>query len=125
MGPSPEEPREEEAGSPRGSQGGGGRLGGQHAALGRAGGGPGGPREGGLGPWPSTSSHPAAPPGRGAQSRTGVAPGSSRSPLPAEQVNNATARVMTNKKTANPYTNGKGPGPGRLGPAGRDAGPGG
>lgn len=24
------------------------------------------------------------------------------------QVNNATARVMTNKKTANPYTNGKG-----------------
>lgn len=25
------------------------------------------------------------------------------------QVNNATARVMTNKKTANPYTNGKGP----------------
>lgn len=31
------------------------------------------------------------------------------------QVNNATARVMTNKKTANPYTNGKGPRtPGRL-----------
>lgn len=24
-----------------------------------------------------------------------------------EQVNNATARVMTNKKVANPYTNGK------------------
>lgn len=35
------------------------------------------------------------------------------SPCPASlsgQVNNATARVMTNKKTANPYTNGKGPG---------------
>lgn len=34
---------------------------------------------------------------------------SSPSPLLSGQVNNATARVMTNKKTANPYTNGKGP----------------
>lgn len=42
-------------------------------------------------------------------------------PLPLSgQVNNATARVMTNKKTANPYTNGKGP---RT--PGRNGGPGG
>ena len=51
------------------------------------------------------------------------------------QVNNATARVMTNKKTANPYTNGKGAqdpweaagvpvgtgGPGHWRPASQDA----
>lgn len=55
--------------------------------------------------------------------RGGVASGSSRRlivPLPlfpslSGQVNNATARVMTNKKTGNPYTNGKGLGtPTRL-----------
>lgn len=61
-------------------------------------------------------------PGREA-GRGGVAGGSSRRlivPLPlfpslSGQVNNATARVMTNKKTGNPYTNGKGLGtPTRL-----------
>lgn len=50
-----------------------------------------------------------------------VAPKEANSPLTlciplSGQVNNATARVMTNKKTANPYTNGKGPGtPGAAG----------
>lgn len=45
------------------------------------------------------------------------------SSLLSGQVNNATARVMTNKKTANPYTNGKGPrASGRLqGPTSPDA----
>ncbi|XP_064439436.1 RNA binding protein fox-1 homolog 3 isoform X1 [Mirounga angustirostris] len=40
------------------------------------------------------------------------------------KVNNATARVMTNKKTANPYTNGKAP-RGGHGVVGLDTGPGG
>ena len=58
-------------------------------------------------------------PGAKGAGRGGVAGGSSRRlilPLPFSpslfgQVNNATARVMTNKKTGNPYTNGKGLGP--------------
>lgn len=58
-------------------------------------------------------------PGAKGAGQGGVAGGSSRRlilPLPFSpslfgQVNNATARVMTNKKTGNPYTNGKGLGP--------------
>lgn len=72
-----------------------------------------------LGARGSLSQPPASSGGRHGgeiQSRTGAASGPEKAtalltlslPL-SEQVNNATARVMTNKKTANPYTNGKGP----------------
>lgn len=65
------------------------------------------------------------PEGRGevrSQGRTGAThgPRGPEAPLTVSlplsgQVNNATARVMTNKKTSNPYTNGKGPRtPGRM-----------
>lgn len=82
-------------------------------------------RGGGGGAARLAAAAPVPPPGalgqdwgRGAGGRSaeqdwgGPGPhGSSCSPLPAsEQVNNATARVMTNKKTSNPYTNGKAPG---------------